>query len=144
MAEIKKLTNTSQPGWQKTRSFWVANFVLTLSWKTMGEWDFHELFEWKFFPSKLDPGCKLISKNFNFATKCFFVASLSSYWQRFLRSSGATALLGFLPRCSQHSAFDSETPLYLRKTGWTIILYISWSQHLNYNSLYFMVPTPEL
>ena len=40
-------------------------------------------------------GWKLVSKNFKFAKK--ILVALFSYWQRFLRSSGAAALLGFLP-----------------------------------------------
>ena len=44
--------------------------------------------------------CKLITKNFKFKTKKDSVTALSSYWQRFLRSSDRTAaLLGFLPPC---------------------------------------------
>ena len=42
----------------------------------------------------------LISKNFKFPKNIYiFVVALSSYWRRFLRSSDAAALLGFLPPC---------------------------------------------
>ena len=58
-------------------------------------------------------GCKLISKNFKFP-KTFFVVALSSYWKRFLRSSGAAALLVFLPPSTLTSTHGLVIyPLYL-------------------------------